>query len=230
MRLAERERLKAVAANYAATLVESGMVVGLGSGTTAELAIRALAERMRQGLLFQGVPTSLRSARLARRLGIPLLDPGAVTTIDMVIDGADEVEPQTLALIKGHGGALVREKLVASLARRRVIVIDPTKLVDQLGTRSPVPVEVVPFAWQYPARALTALGGQPQLRRKRDGTPFRSDNGNYILDVYFGPIADPAGLATAMKVITGVVDHGLFLNLADLVIVGEPEGVRTLQK
>ena len=222
--------LKRLAAASAAELVEPGMVVGLGSGSTAELVIRELAARVRAGTVLTGVPTSRRSERLARRLGIPLLAPEQVPAIDLAIDGADEVERETLHLLKGRGGALVREKLVASLARRLVIVVDASKLVDRLGERMPVPVEVVPFAWTGPARELERLGGKPVLRVSAPGRPYRTDNGNLILDVDFGPLDRPEALAREIKLITGVVDHGLFLGLTDTVIVGEPAGARVLRR
>jgi len=216
------------AARYAAALVESGMVVGLGSGSTAELAVRALGERVRAGLRVVTVATSRRTARLARRLGLELRDPGAVDRVDIAIDGADEVEEGSLALLKGRGGALVREKLVASVARRVVIVVDETKLVPRLGSRHPVPVEVVPFGWQWPARWLEELGGRPSLRCQKDGRPYRSDNGNLILDVWFASIDDPRQLAEAIKRLPGVVDHGLFFDLADLVVVGTVNDIALL--
>ena len=219
---------KEQAARYAASLVEPGMIVGLGSGSTAELAVRELAERVRSGLQVVAVATSQRTARLARRVGLELRPPTEVDRIDLAIDGADEVEERSLALLKGRGGALVREKLVASMADRVVIVVDETKLVTQLGTRHPVPVEVVPFGWSWCARWLEEMGGTVVLRCREDGRPFRSDNGNFILDVWFGPIAEPQRLAEAVKRLPGVVDHGLFLGLADEVIVGSPDRVRVL--
>ncbi len=222
--------LKRLAAAHAAELVETGMVVGLGSGSTAELVIRELASRMRAGLALRGVATSRRSERLSRRLGIPLLAPEEVPVIDLAIDGADEVERGTLKVLKGCGGALVREKLVASLARRLIIVVDESKLVDRLGERVPVPVEVVPFGWTVPARELERLGGKPVLRLTASGRPYHSDNGNVILDVNFGPLDRPEALARAIKLITGVVDHGLFLDLVEAVVVGEPSGVRILRR
>lgn len=222
------QRSKEQAARYAASLVEPGMTVGLGSGSTAELAVRALAERVRSGLRIVTVATSQRTARLARRVGLELQEPEEVERIDLAIDGADEVEERSLALLKGRGGALVREKLVARVAARVVIVVDETKLVPQLGTRHPVPVEVVPFGWNWCARWLEEMGGTVALRCREDGRPFRSDNGNFILDVWFGPIAEPQKLAEAVKRLPGVVDHGLFLDLADLVVVGSPSAVRVL--
>jgi ribose 5-phosphate isomerase A len=148
--------------------------------------------------------------------------------VDIAIDGADEVEEGSLALLKGRGGALVREKLVASVARRVVIVVDETKLVPRLGSRHPVPVEVVPFGWHWPALWLEKLGGRPSLRCQKDGRPYRSDNGNLILDVWFASIDDPRQLAEAIKRLPGVVDHGLFFDLADLVVVGTVNDIALL--
>lgn len=218
------------AARYAASLVENGMVVGLGSGSTAELAVRALGERVRAGLHVVGVPTSRRTAALARRLGLTVREPEVVDRVDLAIDGADEVEPVRLGLLKGRGGALVREKLVARWADRVVIVVDESKLVPRLGSRFPVPVEVVPFGWSWCAHWLEALGGRVALRRRPDGRPYRSDNGNLILDVQFDGIEEPGQLNVAIKHLPGVVDHGLFLDLADLVIVGSATEVRLLQR
>lgn len=224
------EQAKLKAATYAVSLVEDGMVVGLGSGSTAELVIRELAKRRKNGLQVVGVPTSRRTAALARRLGVPLAEPEMVDHIDLAIDGADEVETTNLGLLKGRGGALVREKLVAHLARRVVIVVDETKLVSCLGTRFPLPVEVVPFGWPWCARWLEELGGKPLLRRRPNGRPYHSDNGNLILDVAFGCIETPEQLALSVKSLPGVVDHGLFLNIADLVVVGRPAEVQVLER
>jgi ribose 5-phosphate isomerase A len=224
------ERAKEQAARFAASLVEDGMIVGLGSGSTAELAVRALGERLHDGLRLIGVATSQRTAALARRVGIELRDPDSVDRIDLAIDGADEVEERSLGLLKGRGGALVREKLVARMARRLVIIIDDSKLVAALGARCPLPVEVVPFGWRWCARWLGDLGGRPTLRCRPTGHPYRSDNGNLILDVAFGAIADPAWLDRTIKMLPGVVDHGLFLDMADLVIVGSETGIRLLER
>lgn len=226
----ETERAKERAARFAASLVEDGMIVGLGSGSTAELAVRALGERLHDGLRLIGVATSQRTAALARRVGIELRDPDSVDRIDLAIDGADEVEERSLGLLKGRGGALVREKLVARMARRLVIIIDDSKLVAALGARFPLPVEVVPFGWRWCARWLEDLGGRPTLRCRPTGHPFYSDNGNLILDVAFGAIADPAWLDRTIKMLPGVVDHGLFLDMADLVIVGSETGIRLLER
>ena len=218
---------KLAAAEAAAALVEDGMRLGLGSGSTAGLFIVALGRRVREGgLRVQAVATSSASARLAAEVGIPVrdADDGA---LDLAVDGADEVDAH-LQLIKGRGGALVREKLVAESARRFVIVADPSKLVERLG-RGRLPVEVLPFLWRRTAARLGSLGAAWSLRGGED-EPFVSDNGNLVVDLTFeGGIEDPIGLGAALKSMTGVVDHGLFLGLADLCLVGESGGVRRLR-
>jgi len=222
-------RQKRAAAEAAALLVEDGMVVGLGTGSTAEFFIRALGERVAGGLAIVAVPTSRWAESLARSCGIPLTDLQSSGRIDLTVDGADEIERETLATLKGRGGAMVREKLVAVAAQRVVIIADETKLVERLGFSHPVPVEVVPFGWLVPAIELDRLGGQARLRTIEPGTtPFNSDNGNLVLDVAFGPIDRPEELARSIKAITGVVDHGLFIDIADSAIIGTAEGVRTL--
>ena len=227
----ELVRWKREAAEQAVRTVRDGMVIGLGTGSTSELAIQALGERVQSGLQIVGVPTSLRSEELARSLGIPLADIQDVTRIDLTIDGADEIQPGTLAVLKGRGGALLREKLVAIASLREVIISDDTKLVDTIGSRFPVPVEVVPFGWRLPKQQLEALGGSPVLRLAADGqSPYITDNHNYILDVDFGPIADPSGLASRIKAIHGVVDHGLFIEMVDEAIICGSNGIETLTK
>src|SRR5580693_1116627 len=163
---------KAAASESAAALVTDGMLVGLGSGTTAAFAVAALGRRVREGLRIVGIPTSESTAAQARALGIPLTSLTATTQIDITIDGADEVEEGTLNLIKGHGGALLREKIVASASKRLVIIVDDRKLVSHLATHEAIPVEVVPFGWQATARYLEKLGAKPSLRRNPDGQPF----------------------------------------------------------
>lgn len=227
----ELVRWKREAAEQAVRTVRDGMVIGLGTGSTSELAIQALGERVQSGLQITGVPTSLRSEELARSLGIPLADIQDVTRIDLTIDGADEILPGTLTVLKGRGGALLREKLVAIASQHEVIIADDTKLVDAIGSRFPVPVEVVPFGYRLPREQLEALGGKPVLRLAADGqSPYVTDNHNYILDVDFGPIADPAGLASRIKAIHGVVDHGLFIDLVTEAIICGANGIETLSK
>jgi len=222
---------KRQAAERAAALVESGMVVGLGHGSTAALAVRRIAELLRSGQLTDilSVPCSLQVEAEARRLGIPLTDLDECPAVDLTIDGADEVDP-CLNLIKGGGGALLREKLVAQASRREVIVVDGSKLSPALGTHWPVPVEVVPFGWRTQVPYLESLGARPVLRQAADGSPFKTDQGNLILDCHFGPIADPAALARRMEGRAGLVAHGLFLGLATDVIVGNADGIRHLRR
>jgi len=194
------------------------MIVGLGTGTTGEFVLLALARRIREGLRMTGVPTSERTAARARDLGIPLTE--LTRPIDIAIDGADEVTRGTLHLIKGRGGALTREKLVAQAAARFLVVVDQTKMVDRLGA-APVPVEVIPFGWQDTARRIGA-----QFKRR----DFITDNGNYILDCAFGTIQSPESLANDLDRITGIVEHGLFIGMASEVHVGTTSGVQVLKK
>lgn len=221
-------QFKEAAAESAAALVKDGMIVGLGSGTTATLAVHAIGKRVSQGLRITGIPTSEQTGQLARTLAIPLTTLGEQTQIDITIDGADEVELGTLNLIKGLGGALLREKIVATATTRFVIIVDETKLVPQLGTHDAVPVEVVPFGWQATEDRLRKLGAQPHMRMRPDGQPYITDGGHYILDCGFGAIASAADLASALDMTVGVVEHGLFIGMASEVVVGGPEGVRRL--
>ena len=221
---------KRSAARAAVELVTDGMIVGIGTGSTATFAIHALADRMRTGLRFLGIPSSERSAALASSLGIPLTTFADHPWIDLTIDGADEVESGTLNLIKGHGGALLREKIVAVASRRLVIIIDGTKRVDRLGEHSPVPVEVVAFGYEATKGRLEALGATVALRCTPEGKPFCTDSGNRILDCNFGPIADPATLEERIRRIVGVVECGLFVGLADLVFIGDAAGVTRLER
>jgi ribose 5-phosphate isomerase A len=207
--------------------VRDGALVGLGSGRTASAFVRALGARVRQGLRARGVPTSEATARLAREVGVPLagLDEGV---LDLTVDGADEVDPR-LALIKGYGGALVRERIVAAASRRLIIVAGGEKLVPMLGSRGRLPVEVIPFACPLAMRELADLGCRPALRTV-DGKPFVSDNGNWIIDCGVRPIEAPADFARDLRAIAGVVDTGLFLGMADLVLVAEAGGIREMRR
>ncbi|MDE2005355.1 MAG: ribose-5-phosphate isomerase RpiA [Rhodospirillales bacterium] len=216
---------KAAAAEAAVALVENGMVVGLGTGSTAAFAIEALGRRVGGGLSVTAIPTSEQSAAQARRLGIPLTDFAAHRRLDITIDGADQIARGTLDLVKGLGGALLREKIVAAATARLVIVADRRKLLDRLGGATPVPVEVVGFGWEATADRLAALGGVPVLRRDAAGAPFRTDGGNPILDCHFPEIADPAALERAIKRIVGVIECGLFVGMARLALVAGPDGV-----
>jgi ribose 5-phosphate isomerase A len=224
----ERDAFKHAAAEAAVELVQDGMVVGLGTGSTAAYAVEALARRHRQGLRFVGIPTSERTATLATAAGIPLTSFAEHRRIDLTIDGADEVERGTLNLIKGLGGALLREKIVAAASRRLAIIVDGVKLVDRLGTRAPVPVEVVSFGLEATQAALEALGASVRLRLSPAAEPFVTDGGNSVLDCNFGPIADPARLEERIGRVVGVVESGLFISRADPVFVADATGVHRL--
>ncbi|MEZ4389066.1 MAG: ribose-5-phosphate isomerase RpiA [Candidatus Krumholzibacteriia bacterium] len=218
--------LKEAAARHAVGLVASGMSVGLGTGSTAAFAVRHLAERLRTGQLrdIVGLATSRATAAEARRLGIPLMSDDLPAELDLTIDGADEVDPQ-LDLIKGAGGALLREKIVAQASRRVIIVVDGSKPSPRLGSRRPVPVEVVGFGSASQMRYLADLGAACTLRLNRDGKPFLSDSGHLIIDCDFGPIADATQLADALERRAGVMGHGLFLGLATDLITATEAGV-----
>ena len=219
---------KRSAGRRAAELVEDGMAVGLGTGSTAFYLVERLAERVREeGLRLRCVPTSRRTEEQARALGLTLVDFAEVRALDLAIDGADEIGPG-LSLIKGGGGALLREKLVASAARRFVVIADAAKRVEVLG-RFPLPVEVVPFGWQATAeRVGRVTGAEPTLRRDGSGEVFVTDNGNYVLDCRCGRIPDPARTERDLKLLTGVVESGLFVGLAHSAIVGTAEGVEVI--
>ncbi len=216
---------KEVAGRRAAELVRSGMTVGLGTGSTVHFTLLALAERIRaEGLAIRGVPTSLDTERKALELGIPLVPLDAVDSIDLTIDGADEIDP-LVSMIKGGGGALLREKVVASISRREVIVVGPEKVVQRLGTTFALPVEVVPFARPVLARQLARRGCEPKLRTAKDGSRYLTDNGNEILDCRFPDgIADPAGLERELDFLPGIVETGLFIGLAHVLVIGHPDG------
>jgi len=222
--------LKNAAAEAAAAKLTDGLIVGLGSGSTAALAVEAIAKRVRQGLKIIGIPTSEQTGHLASSLGITVSSLAEHDQIDVNIDGADEVELGTLNLIKGLGGAELREKIVATASARFVVIVDETKLVDQLGTREPVPIEIVPFGWQTTAKRLERLGAKISPRLRSDGQLFVSDGGHYILDCHFGPIKSPTELQRQLDGVVGVVEHGLFLGMATEVIVGATSGVKVLTK
>lgn len=224
----DAQALERVAA-AAVDRVEDGMVLGLGTGRTAEAFLRRLGQRVAEGLRVRGVPTSTRSAAAAEACGIELTTLDTATRLDIDFDGADEVSPQ-LDLTKGMGGALLRERVVAHVAERFVVLITPDKRVDRLGTRVPIPVETVPFAVPVVTRELAQLGADPRPRLAEGGEPFRTDNGNAIVDARFDPIAEPAVIDAAIRAIPGVVDTGLFLAMADTVLIGGPDGVETLDR
>ena len=221
------EAEKEAAGRAAAKLVREGNVVGLGTGSTAYFAVVALGERVKAGLKMVGIPTSLQTADLARAVGIPLTTLDENPEIDITIDGADEVDPQ-LNLIKGGGGALLREKVVASAYEKMVVIADSGKVVAVLG-KFPLPVEVIAFARAVVEKKIVALGASPKLRTRPDGSPYLTDNGNQILDCNFGKIADAAALALALSNIPGIVEHGLFVGLAKLVLVGRGDRVEELR-
>ena len=214
------------AAERALELVEPGMTLGLGTGSTADVFLELLAARVAAGLTVRAVPTSNRTQARAQALGLPLVGFDAIDTLDLCVDGADEVDP-SLHLVKGGGGALLHEKMVAAAARRFVVIVDASKLVPVLGG-FPLPVEVVRFGWQVVARRIAALGGTTTLRRGAAGDAFVTDEGHHILDCRFGSLAAPEPLASALDGVVGVVEHGLFLGMAERVIVGGDEGVREL--
>jgi len=225
----DENQLKMAAAESAVSLVTDGMVVGLGTGSTAAFAVSVLGRRVSEGLRIVGIPTSEHTASQARALGIPLTSLADEPQIDLTIDGADEVEEGRLNLIKGLGGALLREKIVANASKRLVIIIHASKLAPRLASKSPVPIEVVPFGWQATARHLSELGAKPSLRRSPKGEIFVSDGGHYILDCSFEPIASPESLAGELDHVIGLVEHGLFVGMTSEVHVAGAGGVQVLE-
>ncbi len=221
------EEEKEAAGRAAAKLVRDGDVVGLGTGSTAYFAVVALGERVRAGLKIVGIPTSVKTGDLARQFGIPLTTLDETPQIDITLDGADEVDPK-LNLIKGGGGALLREKVIATASKKMVVAVDSSKVVPVLG-KFPLPVEVISFARTVVENKIVALGASPKLRTQTDGTPYLTDNGNQILDCSFGKIADPAALALILSDTPGIVEHGLFIGLAKLALVGRGDRVEELR-
>jgi ribose 5-phosphate isomerase A len=218
---------KESAGRAAARLVSDGEIVGLGTGSTAYFAIVALGERVRGGLKITGIPTSVRTADLARTVGIPLTTLDEHPELDITIDGADEVGPD-LNLIKGGGGALLREKIIASASKKMVVVADSGKIVAVLG-RFPLPVEIIDFARAVVEKKIAALGATTKLRITSDGKPFVTDEGHHILDCSFGSIPDPPTLARELSNMPGVVEHGLFIGLAKLALVGRDDSVEEVR-
>jgi len=219
---AEVESHKRAAAERAVELVRTGMTVGLGTGSTARYFIEGLGRMVGEGLKVQAVATSDASGRLAKAAGIPIADQ-ITSELDLAVDGAEEIDP-AVNCIKGRGGALLREKIVAHASRRFVLVADESKLVGRLG-RGPVPVEILPFLWEATSRSIESLGGQPELRLAA-GEPYRTDNGNLVLDTSFGMV--DAGLGLALHGIPGVIEHGLFFGLAKAAIIGSASGIRLM--
>lgn len=224
---------KAAAARASLRFVHDGNIVGLGTGSTAAHAVRFLGERVREGLKIRGIPTSVQTRDLATSVGIPLttldeIQHLGLQPIDVTIDGADEFDAQ-LRLIKGGGGALLREKVIASASKQEVIIADSSKQVAVLG-KFPLPVEVIPFAQSLIAARITALGATVKLRKDTKGNPFISDEGHHILDCNFGQIPDPPALARTLSDVPGIVEHGLFINLATVVLVAKGENVTELRR
>ncbi len=217
------DQQKALAAREAVRYVEDGMVVGLGTGSTVDYALQYLAERIADGLTISGVPTSIQTEARARELGIPLVEkPEEITLINLTIDGADEAD-EACNLIKGGGGALTREKIVAAMSERVIIIADSTKLKKRLGA-FPVPVEVLQFGWQAAAKAVKQLGALQVTLRTVDGKPYLTDNGHWILDCHFDTIPDVGRLAQVFNTIPAVIENGLFYELCDLLLIGQPDG------
>jgi len=230
-RRGNQDSLKRQAAERAVEFIHTGMTVGLGHGSTAGFAVRRIAELLDAGELekIRAVPCSRQVERTARGLGIPLTTLNEYPRLDLTIDGADEVDPR-LELIKGGGGALLREKIVAQASRREIIVVDETKLSPVIGTCRALPVEVVPFGWQAQSDFLERLGAEVILRKGKGDAPFRTDAGHFILDCSFGPIHDPATLAARLESRAGIVEHGLFLDLASDLIVATRRGIQHLTR
>ena len=224
-------KLKQEVAEFAVQFIESGMIVGLGTGSTAVYATRKIGALVREGTLkyISGFATSQATREEAQQLGIPLIDVSLPLKIDITIDGADEVDPQ-FNLIKGGGGALFHEKVVAQASDREIIVVDDSKLSKCLGTLHVLPVEVSAFGWRSQLRYLESLGARPVIRQNSDGSQYVTDSGNMILDCDFGPIADPADLAVKLGARAGIIEHGLFIGItSDLIVAGE-SGVRHLTR
>lgn len=226
--MTDADKEKQLAAAAAAELVQSGMIVGLGTGSTAKHLVKLLGEKVRAGLKIRGIPTSSATKAQAEAEGIPLVTFELIDRVDLTLDGADELDPE-LNLTKGGGGALLFEKIVASASDRLVIMCDASKPVAKLGA-FPLPIEVVPFGWQLVAKRVRVLGGEPALRKNKDGSPFVTDAQHLILDCRFDSIERPAELAQKIDAIVGVVEHGLFVGMADRVLVGDGSNVRTLKR
>ncbi len=221
------DQLKKAAALKAIEFVRTGMVVGLGTGSTAKHMIMALGDKVRAGMNLRGVPTSQETAALAKQVGIPLIDAENRWEIDVAIDGADQVDPH-FNLIKGGGGALLKEKIVAASSKQFIVMVDHTKQVPVLGGSFPLPIEVIPFGWGSTAREIETLTQSRVLLRERHGVPFKTEAGNLIVDVHIDHISQPGELETALNRIPGVVETGIFVGRTNILIVGTPQGVHTL--
>ncbi len=230
MTLSETEGWKLAAANAASHLVEDGMVIGLGTGSTAAFLVAILGERVRQGLNITAIPTSEATRTLAESEGIPLIGFGDCLHLDLTIDGADEIARGSLDLIKGGGGALLREKIVASASDALVIISDSSKLVHRLGERFSLPVEIVPFGWEVTMERLGDRCRSTTRRHDRTGAAFLTDGGHYIIDCELGPVEDVAALDRELSSIVGVVETGFFVGLADQAIIAGPEGLQHLRR
>ena len=225
------EESKVQAAKAALREIRDGMILGLGTGSTVECFASMLSNEIRKGLRIKVVPTSYHSIQMAINYGLELLPTELVDSIDVIVDGADEVDPH-LNMIKGRGAALAREKVVASMALRRVYIVSYDKLVNKLCSTKPIPIEVLPFAYRYVMKKIEEMGGKPELRRAgrfKDG-PLVTDNGNFIIDAYFEPLDNPREMEAKIKGIPGVVEVGLFCDIADVVYVGKPYGVEALKR
>jgi ribose 5-phosphate isomerase A len=228
MHTLNRDHEKTAAARKALDFIQDGMVVGLGSGSTSSRFIELLGQLVQRGLKIRGIASSAKSAELARSLSIPITDFHETTEIDVAVDGADEVD-ESLALIKGGGGALLREKIVASAAKQFIVIVDSSKLVKYLG-KFPLPVEVVPMAAPLVDKKLRALKINPAIRKLPNGEEYKTDEGNLIFDCACGEILNPGALAASIRAIVGVVEHGLFLNMAERVIVASGTEILTITR
>jgi ribose 5-phosphate isomerase A len=226
--LLEHEDMKKIAAEKAVERVEDGMLIGIGTGSTVEFAIKKLGEMVKSDLKIEGIPTSMRTKKQAKECGIPLVDLNEYNEIDLTIDGADEVDSY-LNLIKGGGGALTREKIIAYHSKKVIIIVDESKIVKKLGVGVPIPVEVTKFGWKATKKSLEEIKCTSELRKIMDEV-YITDNSNYILDCDFGKIDEPEVLENQINSIPGVVENGLFIGLADEVIVGSKQGIITLEQ
>jgi ribose 5-phosphate isomerase A len=226
-----QEEFKKKAAHRAVEFITSQMVIGLGTGSTAKFALERIGERLRDGTLenISGIPSSGQTAKLARDMAIPLTRLDEHPVVDLNIDGADEVDPE-LNLIKGGGGALLREKIIAQASRRNIIIVDDSKLSSQLGKLYSLPVEIIPMARKTEEIYLKSLGAKVTLRTDKEGRPYQTDQKNLILDAEFGPITNPSELAHGLNQRAGIVEHGLFIGLADEVIVAGKNGIEHLKR